>query len=60
MNIHEAPPGPSGTNGEGEREYLVSMIKSLSTLARRSREEELAILLEAIVAAARVSKRERR
>ena len=60
MNIHEAPPGPSGTNGEGGREYLVSMIKSLSTLARRSREEELAILLEAIVAAARVSKRERR
>ena len=61
MNIHEEPPGPSGTsNGQGGREYLVSMIRSLSVLARRWREDELAILLDAIVAANRVRDRSRR
>ena len=61
MNIHEEPPGPSGTsNRQSGREYLVSMIKSLSALARRWREDELAILLDAIVAASRARERGRR
>ena len=61
MNIYEKPLGPSGTsNGEGGREYLISMIRSLSALARRWREDEFAILLDAIIAAARARERARR
>ena len=61
MNIYEephTPPGPS--NGRDGREYLIGMIRSLSVLARRSGEEEMALLLEAIVAATRARDRRKR
>ncbi len=61
MNIHEEPRTPSGPgNGQYGREYIVGMIRSLSALARRSGEEEMALLLEAIVAATRARERRNR
>ncbi len=61
MNMHEEPRTPSGpSNGHGGRAYLIDMIRSLSALARRSDEEEMAILLEAIVASARAQERRKR
>ena len=61
MNIDEEPLTPSGpSNGHYGREYIIGMIRSLSVLARRSGEEEMALLLEAIVAATRARDRRRR
>ncbi len=61
MTIHEEPRTPSGPlNGQYGREYIVGMIRSLSALARRSGEEEMALLLEAIVAADRAKDRRKR
>ena len=61
MNIHEEPQTPrSPSNGCDGREYIVGMIRSLSVLARRSGEEEMALLLEAIVAATRARERRKR
>lgn len=61
MNIHEEPRTSSGPgNGQYGREYIVGMIRSLSALARRSGEEEMALLLKAIVAATRARERRNR
>ena len=61
MDIHEEPRTPPGaSNGHYGREYIVGMIRSLSVLARRSGEEEMALLLEAIVAATRARDRRKR
>ena len=61
MDIDEEASTPSGpSNGHYGREYIVGMIRSLSVLARRSGEEEMALLLEAIVAATRARDRRRR
>ncbi len=61
MDIHEEPGTPPGaSNGQYGREYIVGMIRSLSVLARRSGEEEMALLLEAIVAATRARDRRKR
>ena len=47
-------------NGQSGREYILHMIRSLSKLAKRWREDEIAILLEAVAAAMRASERGRR
>ena len=54
----EQPIDASGaTDEQGGREYLVSMIESLAVLARRLRQDDLAILLEAILASGRARDR---
>ena len=61
MNIDEEPRTPLGyANGGYSREYIVGMIRSQSALANRSGEEEIALLLEAIVAATRARERRNR
>ena len=61
MHIAKAPLTPPGPpNGYYGREYIVGIIRSLSVLARRSGEEEMALLLEAIVAATRARDRRKR
>lgn len=61
MNSNEEPRMPSGSpNGHYGREYLIDMIRSLSALARRSDEEEMALLLDAIIAATRARERRKR
>ena len=58
MNMrNETRTGSSLAGDEHGREYIVGMIRSLSMLARRSGEEEMALLLEAIVAATRARDR---
>ena len=60
MTIVEVGPGPASlSNGEAGRDYLLKMIKSLAALARRSHEEEMAVLLEAIVPARKLRERQR-
>lgn len=57
MKTYEEPQPSGPSNGHDGREYIVDMIRSLSALARRTGEEETALLLDAIVAAARARER---
>ena len=59
MNSHAVTSSNVPNPREGARDYLFEMIEQLSKMARRTGEVEVAILLKAILDAARVAERSR-